>query len=113
MKMYVSPVLSLKIGNEEVDQFVYLGASVNNKEGTDCDIRARIGKARVVFNNLGKVRKSSQYGRKTKSRIYLSNVVSVLLYGCETWRMTTKDEKLLDTFHHKCLRRILKIYWPV
>ena len=37
----------------------------------------------------------------------------MLLYGCETWRMTLQDGKRLDTFLHRCLRRILKIYWPM
>ena len=42
-----------------------------------------------------------------------SNVIAVLLYGCESWRMTKGDEAKLDTFQHKCLRRLLKIYWPM
>ena len=33
-----------------------------------------------------------------------------MLYGCESWRMTKAK---LDTFQHKCLRRLLKIYWPM
>ena len=41
------------------------------------------------------------------------NVRAVLLYGCESWRMTKGDEAKLDTFQHKCLRRLLKIYWPM
>ena len=45
-------------------------------------------------------------------RIFQSNVISVLLYGCETWKMNEGDEKCLDTFVHTCLRRILKIFWP-
>ena len=35
------------------------------------------------------------------------------MYGCETWKMTEKDEQRLDVFFHKCLRKILQIYWPV
>lgn len=38
---------------------------------------------------------------------------AVLLYGCESWRMTEGDETKFDTFQHKCLRRLLKIYWPM
>ena len=35
----------------------------------------------------------------------------MLLYGCETWRMTKKDKVKLDTFLHKHLRKMLRIYW--
>ena len=45
-------------------------------------------------------------------KLLKSNVLSVLLYGSETWKMTKGDEKILDTFLHKCIRSILKIYWP-
>jgi hypothetical protein len=44
--------------------------------------------------------------------LFKSNVLSVLLYGSETWKMTKGDENLLDTFLHKCIRSILKIHWP-
>ena len=46
-----------------------------------------------------------------KFKLYNSNVVSVLLYGCETWRMTKVDMDKLEVFHMNCCRRILKIYW--
>ena len=45
-------------------------------------------------------------------RIFNSNVTSVLLYGCETWRMTEKTVTKLQTFINRCLRRVLRIYWP-
>ena len=37
----------------------------------------------------------------------------MLLYGCESWRMTKGDEAKLDTFQHNRLRWLLKIYWPM
>ena len=45
--------------------------------------------------------------------IFKTNVVAVLLYGCETWRTTKKDESKLDVFQNKCLRKILNVYWPM
>ena len=35
----------------------------------------------------------------------------VLLYGCETWKITKNDERKLNSFQYKCLRRILRIRW--
>ena len=35
----------------------------------------------------------SQFTYKTKTKIFKANVISVLLYGCECWRMTKTDEK--------------------
>ena len=98
---------------DDVDSFTYLGAIVNKTGGAEQDITARVGKARSSFNKLTKVWKSSQYSRRTKTRIFNSNVLTVLLYGSETWRMTKRDEKKLDSFQHICLRKILKIHWPM
>ena len=98
---------------EDTDSFVYLGATVNNLGGAEQDIRSRLGKARSVFHRLSKVWRTGEFRRETKMRIFKSNIIAVLLYGCETWRMTKADEKRLDTFLHKCLRRIFKVHWPM
>jgi len=57
--------------------------------------------------------KSSQLSKSTKIRIFKSNVIAMLLYRCESWRMTKGDEAKLNTFQHKCLSRLLEIYWPM
>ena len=43
---------------------------------------------------------------KTKRKIC---VLSVLLYGGECWVLLRKQEKTLNTFHHRCIRSILGI----
>lgn len=43
---------------------------------------------------------------------YKSNVKSVLLYGCECWRVIRTDMKSLSSFHHNCFKQICKIFWP-
>nr|KAG5701938.1 hypothetical protein BaRGS_034520 [Batillaria attramentaria] len=49
---------------------------------------------------------------RTKLRIFNSNVKSVLLYGCETWRTTKTMQQKIQTFLNTCLRRIFNIRWP-
>ena len=98
---------------EEVSKFVYLGGTVTQEGGSDEDIKSRLGKARAAFSKLGNIQRGSQLKMKTKLKIFKSNVVAVLLYGCETWRMTKRDATKLDVFLHKSLRRIMKIYWPM
>ena len=98
---------------ETVSKFVYLGGTVTQEGGSDEDIKSRLGKARAAFSKLRNIWKSSQLKLRTKLRIFKSNVVAVLLYGCETWRMTNLDATKLHVFLHKSLRRIMKIYWPM
>ena len=32
-----------------------------------------------------------------------------LLYRCETWKVNKENDRVVDVFHNKCLRRILQI----
>ena len=59
---------------------------------------------------LYSIGKTAQVMRRYKIGIFKSNVIAVLLYG---WRMTKGNEAKRDTFQHKCLRRLLKMYWPM
>ena len=42
-------------------------------------------------------------------RLYKSLVVSILLYGCESWTLLADTEKRLQAFENKCMRRMLQI----
>ena len=77
--------------------------------GAEADIRKRLSKARNSFNILGNVWKSESYSRRTKLRLFQSNVLPVLMYGAELWRMTSTDELSPDRFHRVCLKKIIRI----
>jgi hypothetical protein len=49
---------------------------------------------------------------KTKLKIFNSNVKAILLYGCETWKVTNSITQKLQFFINRCLRRILNVRWP-
>ena len=99
-------------GIKEVDKFTYLGGMVTKWGGANEDMLSRIGKARYAYHKLKNIWNSSVYRKTTKIKIFESNVISVLLYGCESWKINKYNEKRIDTFIQKCLRRILKIYYP-
>ena len=94
-----------------VESFVYLGSVIGQQRGTDRDVTARIGKARAAFVMLKNIWASGGISMRTKLRIFNSNVKSVLLYGCETWRTTQTMQQKIQTFLNTCLRRIYKIRW--
>ena len=97
---------------EEVETFTYLGSVINKRGGTDADVRARIGKARVAFLQLKNIWSSRVLSSRTKIRLFNSNVKMVLLYGAEIWRITNTTINKVQTFVNNCLRRILQIHWP-
>ena len=97
---------------EEVVSFTYLGSVIDKQGGTDADVKSRIGKARAAYLQLKNVWCSKEVSKRTKIRLFNSNVKSVLLYGSETWRTTKNTIKKVQVFTNTCLRRVLKIHWP-
>ena len=59
---------------------------------TYADVKTRSSRARIAFHILRNVWKSMEdiIGKTTKICLFNANVMSVLLYGAETWRMNTK-----------------------
>jgi hypothetical protein len=97
--------------NEEVGSFVYLGSVVSVTGGTEEDVASRIKKANGVFVQLYPVWRNYNISKGVKIQIFNTNVKSVLLYVCETWKTTNQIKRKLQTFINKCLRRNMNIKW--
>ena len=48
---------------------------------------------------------------KNKISVYQAYILSTLLYGSETWTSYSHQEKKLNSFHLRCLRRLFEIRW--
>ena len=44
--------------------------------------------------------------KKLKIKIYRTIILPVVLYGCDTWSLTLRDERRLRVFENRVLRRI-------
>jgi len=44
--------------------------------------------------------------KNLKIKIYRSIILLVVLYGCETWSLTLREERKLKVFENRVLRRI-------
>ena len=72
-----------------------------------------INKARGSFGTDNTVCRSTAYSNNTKIKIFNTNVNSVLVYGCETWNLTKTVIYQIQVLVNRCIRRIMKIFWPV
>ena len=95
-----------------VEEFTYLGSTISSNLSIDADITKRIGKAASVMARLSmRVWENTMLTTNTKMRVYQACVLSTLLYGSETWTSYAFQERRLNAFHMRCLRRILGITW--
>ena len=49
---------------------------------------------------------SSLLSKNLKIEIYKTIILPVVLYGCETWSLTIREERRLRVFENRVLRRI-------
>ena len=49
--------------------------------------------SRLIYKNL-------------KIKIYRTIILPVVLYGCETWSLTLREERRLSVFENRVLRRV-------
>lgn len=97
---------------EKVQEYQYLGSIVTEEGGTEKDVDVRTRKALGAYTTLHRVWNNNMYSTATKIKVFKSCVLSVLLYGCETWYVVDEIQNKLRVFVNRCLRRILKIFWP-
>ena len=92
-----------------MQSFKYLGQEIKNNGRIDTEIYRMCNAATATFNKLVILWNTNNMNMIVKVKILHSMVYSILLYGCETWILTTKTLKKLDAFEMKAYRRILKI----
>jgi hypothetical protein len=49
---------------------------------------------------------SSLLSKNLKIKIYRTRILSVVLYGCETWSLTWREERRLKVFENRVLWRV-------
>ncbi|KAJ4443767.1 hypothetical protein ANN_05545 [Periplaneta americana] len=100
---------NIKIGDlsfEEVEKFKYLGATVTNINDTREEIKRRINMGNACYYSVEKLISSSLLSKNLKVRIYKTVILPVVLYGCETWTLTLREEHRLRVFENKVFRKI-------
>jgi hypothetical protein len=88
----------------------YLG-SMLTRDGLDSvDVDARVAAATRAFGALAKtVFQSPAVSPLAKREAYVATVLSVLLYGCEGWCMSTALWCKLRRFHNRCTRAMCRV----
>jgi len=99
----------MKIDNssfERVEEFKYLGTTLTNQNSIQEEIKSRLKSGNVCYHSVQNLLSSSLLSKDLKIKIERTIILPVVLYGCEAWSLTLREEHRLRTFENRVLRRI-------
>src|SRR5215469_3014566 len=100
---------SMKTDNssiERVEEFKYLGKTLTNQNSIQEEIKSRLKLGNACYYSVQNLLFSSLLSKNLKIKIYRTTILPVVLYGCETWSLTMREERRLGVYENRVLRRV-------
>ena len=91
---------------ERVEEFKYLGTTLTNKNSILEEINCRLRSGNACYHSVQNLLSSRLLSKNLKIKIRRTIILPVVLYGCETWSLTLREERKLSVFENIVLRRI-------
>jgi len=92
---------------ELAKEFKYLGKTLTNKNSIQEEIKSRLKLGNASYYSVQNLLSSSLLSKKLKIKIYRTINLLVVLYGCETWSLTLREERRLRVFENRVWRKII------
>jgi hypothetical protein len=86
---------SIEIANrsfEGVAKFKYLGTTPTDHNCMNEEIKSRLNLGNACYHSVQSLLSSCLLSRNVKVKIYKTIILPVVLYRCETWSLTLREE---------------------
>ena len=91
---------------EKVEEFRYLGTTLTNKNSMQGEIKRRLKLGNACYYSVQNLLSSRLLSKNLKIKIYRTIILPVVLFRCESWSLTLRDERRLRVFENRVLRRV-------
>jgi len=92
--------------NGRVEKFKYLGTTLTNQNYVQEEIKSRLKLGNACYYSMQNLLSYSLISKNLKIKIYITIILSVVLYGCKTWSLTLREEHRLRVYENRVLRRV-------
>jgi hypothetical protein len=89
---------------ERVEEFKYLGILLTDQNSIQEEIKSRLKLGNACYHSVLNLLSSRLLSKNLKIKIHKTIILPVVLYGCETWSLTLREERRLRVFENRVLR---------
>ena len=87
-----------------MEEFRYLGITLTNQNSIKEEIKSRLKSGNACYYSVQNLLSSRLLSTNLKIKIYRTITLPVVLYGCEIWSLTLREERRLAVFENRVLR---------
>jgi hypothetical protein len=91
-----------------VEDFKYLGTTLANNSSIQEEIKIRLKSGNACYHSVQNFLSSTLLPKIIHFKKYRIIILPVVLYGCETWSLTLREERRLRLFENRVLRKIFE-----
>jgi hypothetical protein len=94
---------NMRIANElfeKLAKFKYLGMMLTNQNDIHDEIKSRLNSGNNCYHSVRILSSYRLISKNLKTEIYKTVTLPSVLYGCETWSLTLREEQRLRVFEN-------------